>query len=212
MKHILIYGGSFDPPHLGHIKTACAVQKKIFFDKFLFVPCKQPVLKANSLTTSEQRLDMLKLALAPYSEFKFEIDTRELDRDTPSFMVDTLTSFQEDYKNNASFTLLLGMDAFLELPRWHQWEKILTLCDLLVMQRAGEHQPKEIPDSLPCKLTFFEAGYYPIASSTLRERIKAGDELEKDLLSEAVYDYIITHQLYQNRCKDIKNGSVENKK
>lgn len=203
MNNILIYGGSFDPPHLGHIKTACAVQHNFSFDKFIFIPCKQSVLKNKCLTTSEQRLDMLKLALAPYSEFKFEIDTRELDRDTPSFMVDTLISFQEEYKNNASITLLLGMDAFLELPRWHQWEKLITLCDLLVMQRENAHQNKVISpllktalDTSPCKLNFFEAGNYPIASSTLRKRIHAGEQLEKDLLSEAVYDYIVTHQLY----------------
>lgn len=198
MKNILIYGGSFDPPHLGHIKTACAVQKKFAFDRFIFVPCKQPVLKAESLASPKQRLDMLELALAPHAQFKFEIDTRELDRDTPSFMVDTLISIQQDYKNNASITLLLGMDSFLELPRWHQWKKIITLCDLLVIQRAGEHHPKEISFLLPCRLNFFDAGNYPIASSKLRERIKAGEQLEKNLLPEAVYDYIMIHRLYQS--------------
>jgi len=192
MKRLLIYGGSFDPPHLGHIKTACVVQKKFKFDEFLFVPCKSPVLKAKSIASSEQRLAMLKLALAPYPEFK--IDTRELTRDTPSFMVDTLTSIQQDYKNNASITLLLGMDAFLELPRWHQCEKLITLCDLLVMQRADDHKNPKIPAELQAKLkhvTFFDAGNYPIASSALRKK------LEKNLLPQAVYDYIITHQLYQ---------------
>ena len=152
MNNILIYGGSFDPPHLGHIKTASAVQKKFNFDTFFFVPCKQPVLKSKSIASSAQRLDMLKLALTSYSQFEFQIDTRELDRDTPSFMLDTLTSFQEEYKNKASITLLLGMDAFLELPRWHQWKKILTCCDLLVMQRAGEDQNKTISRELEAAL------------------------------------------------------------
>lgn len=204
MKRLLIYGGSFDPPHLGHIKTASAVQKKFNFDTFFFVPCKQPVLKSKSIASSAQRLDMLKLALTSYSQFEFQIDTRELDRDTPSFMLDTLTSFQEEYKNKASITLLLGMDAFLELPRWHQWKKILTCCDLLVMQRAGEDQNKTISRELEaalhassCQLIFFEAGNYPIASSTLRKRIKAGEELEGNLLPKAVYDYITAHHLYQ---------------
>ena len=204
MKRFLIYGGSFDPPHFGHIKTACTVQQKLAFDKFIFVPCKQSVLKTKSVATSEQRLHMLKLALAPYSCFNFEIDTREFDRDTPSFMVDTLESFQKEYKHNASFTLLLGMDAFLELPQWHQWKKILTLCDLLIMQRRGSDEPKAIPYSLKKILdtssymfNFFEAGHYPIASSILREHIKTNQKLKKDLLPEAVYDYIITHQLYQ---------------
>jgi len=197
MKRILIYGGSFDPPHLGHIKTACAVQEKFAFDEFLFVPCKQSVLKATSIATPEQRLDMLKLALAPHAEFKFKIDTRELDRDTPSFMVETLVSFQQEYKQQVSITLLLGMDSFLEIQQWHQWEKIITLCDLLVMQRAGEEHPQKIPFLLPCKLTFFEAGSYPIASSTLRKRIHAGEQLEKNLLSQAVYDYMMHHKLYR---------------
>lgn len=204
MKRILIYGGSFDPPHLGHIKTACAVQKKFMFDKFLFVPCKQSVLKSDSIATPEQRLDMLKLALTPYPAFGFKIDTRELDRETPSFMIETLTSFQQEYKHHASFTLLLGMDSFLDLTRWHQWKKILTLCDLLVMQRAGEQQRQKLPSELEtalntssCKLNFIDAGSYFIASSTLRERIKSGEKLEDNLLSELVYDYIKVHQLYQ---------------
>jgi len=208
IKPILIYGGSFDPPHLGHIKTACAVQQTFSFEKFIFVPCKQSVLKNKSIATNKQRLDMLKLALEPYAnaKFRFEIDTRELDRDTPSYMVDTLESFHLDnhYINHASFTLLLGMDAFLDFPRWHQWEKILTLCDLLIMQRAGFHQNKPIPQELQaalntssCKLHFFEAGNYPIASSTLRERINAHETLEKNQLPKAVHDYIKAHQLYQ---------------
>lgn len=212
MNNILIYGGSFDPPHLGHINTACAVQQAFGFDQFIFVPCKQSVLKTKSLATSEQRLDMLKLALAPYSKlksksnFNFEIDTRELDRNTPSYMLDTLESLHQDKKNiNPSFTLLLGMDAFQEFPRWHQWEKILTQCDLLIMQRAGIQKNQAIPHELQaalntssCKLNFFEAGDYPIASSILRERMKAGEPLEKNLLPEAVYEYIRDHQLYQS--------------
>ncbi len=203
MKRILIYGGSFDPPHLGHIETACAVQKAFQFDTFIFVPCKQSVLKGKSVATNEQRLDMLKLALLPYAQFKFKIDTRELDRDTPSFMLETLESFHHDDNHPVSLTLLLGMDAFLELPRWHQWEKILTLCDLLIMQRAGYHQQHAIPKTLKSALNtcsskciFFEAGHYPIASSTLRERIKAGKKLEENLLPEKVYEYIKTHHVY----------------
>ena len=201
MKQLLIYGGTFDPPHLGHIETACAVQAKFSFDQFLFVPCKLPVLKAQNVASPKQRFEMLKLALLPYPQFK--IDTRELDRDTPSFMVDTLKSFHREYKNNISVTLLLGMDAFLELPRWHQWEQIMMLCDLIVMQRAGDHNNK-IPEALQAKLnasscmvTFFEAGNYPIASSTVRSMLQAGETLETNLLPEAVYNYIRTHQLYQ---------------
>lgn len=206
-KRILIYGGSFDPPHLGHLKTACAVQRAYEFDRFIFVPCKQSVLKNKSLATGEQRFEMLKLALAPYlnAAYHFEIDKRELERETPSYMLETLESFQrDDDKHSASFTLLLGTDAFQNFTRWHQWENILKLCDLLIMQRADIHQNKSIPQNLKtaistscCQLQYIEAGHYPIASSTLRQRIHEGESLEKNLLSEAVYDYIKTNHLYQ---------------
>lgn len=212
LPNLLIYGGSFDPVHNGHLNTAQAIQNHMKFDRFLFLPCKTPVLKNPATASCEQRIQMLKLGLAPYSQFS--IDSREINRDTPSFMVDTLQSFRDELGINLSITLLIGMDAFLNLPQWHNWQNILKYCNLLVMQRAQttiEIMPKVLKDLLITHEVFdktellnhpfgkiyqYNAGQYPVSSSLIRHRIKEGRSI-KELLPENVYLYIIQQHLYQ---------------
>ena len=136
MKNLVIYGGTFDPPHLGHLNTALAIQDILHFDRLIFLPCKTPVLKQATLASSEQRVNMLKLALEGYSNF--DIDLREITRITPSFMVETLESFRQDLGDQVAITLCLGSDAFLQLPQWHSWRKILKLSNVLVIKRAPD--------------------------------------------------------------------------
>lgn len=211
MKNIVIYGGTFDPPHYGHLNTACAIQNHIHFDRFIFLPCKTPVLKAAALASSKHRLAMLKLALSNTPEF--EIDTREITRSTPSFMVETLESFRHELGENTAISLCIGMDAFLQLPHWKSWNKILKLSHLIVMKRATINE-KKLPDLLKKlllanevfdpsdvrtrphgKIYCFDAGQYPISSSWLREEIQAGRDI-KNHLPETVYHYIKTQALY----------------
>lgn len=210
---ILIYGGAFDPPHLGHIKIAQAVQQVFSFKNFIFVPSKIPVLKAASLASAKQRIAMLNLALEDYPDFK--IDTREITRDTPSYMVDTLDSFRKELGQHEAITLLLGRDAFLALPQWHRWEMILKLCNLLIVDREGttDHLP-EILKSLNKShettnkdtvliepysyIYYFNAGHYQISSQWLREQIKQGKKVS-EYLSPKVSDYIKFNKLYSKR-------------
>jgi nicotinate-nucleotide adenylyltransferase len=213
MKNMAIYGGTFDPPHLGHVKTAQAVQHYFQFDKLTFMPCKIPVLKGSALATSQQRLEMLKLALADYQNFT--IDTRELDRDTPSYMVDTLMSIRKEWGDSIAITLCIGMDTFLQLPEWHAWQDILGLCHLLVMKRAvatKETLPNVLKKLLlssetsekQCLLTqpngkiyCFDAGQYPISSTSIRLKIQRGEDVSS-YLSETVYQYIMMQALYRS--------------
>lgn len=131
---ILIYGGSFDPPHFGHLDTALNVQHYFRFEQFIFLPCKTPLLKKNALASPLQRLEMLQILIKGYPEFS--ISTIELDRDTPSYMSETLEQFRRDYGPEVSITLLLGRDAFLNLQKWHGWEKIPKLCNVLMIHRS----------------------------------------------------------------------------
>jgi len=211
LNNILIYGGSFDPPHLGHLNTAIAVQNHFQFERFVFLPCKTPVLKQAATATCKQRLEMLKLALAPYPAF--EIDQREIQRKTPSYMLDTLQSFREELGENTSITLLLGMDAFLQLPKWHAWDKILDLSHLLII-----HRPKIDSQTLNEQLKIvlkthevldkaellkqpfgtiyqYNAGEYAISSSCLRQKMKAGESI-RTYLPETVYQYIKQEKPY----------------
>lgn len=212
LHNILIYGGSFDPPHFGHIKTVLAVQNQVQFERVIFLPCKTPVLKKATTASCDQRIQMLKLALT--GQLEFEIDPREIQRDTPSYMVDTLQSFRDELGENISITLLLGMDAFLQLPQWHAWHKLLELSHLLVMKRAHVDN-KIMPEQLKSllnkheiynetelakqsrgKIYQYNAGEYSISSSDLRGKIKSGEDVQS-YLPELVYQYINENKIYK---------------
>lgn len=211
MHNILIFGGSFDPPHSGHLNTALAIQKNISFERFIFLPCKTPVLKKATTASCDQRIDMLKRMLAPYPGF--EIDLREIQRETPSFMVDTLANFREELGNKLSITLLMGLDAFLQLPQWHAWHKLLDLSHLLVMTRAEidiQTMPAQLKTLLKHheildktelfnqphgKIYQYNAGEYAISSSSLRQKMEAGEDV-RPYLPESVYQYINKQNIY----------------
>jgi nicotinate-nucleotide adenylyltransferase len=210
MHSIAIFGGTFDPVHQGHLQTSLNIQHYFKFDDYYFLPCKTPTLKSASLANSKQRLDMLKLAVKNYPEFK--IDRREMDRDSPSYMTETLLSFRQEYPND-SITLIIGYDAFLSLPRWHQWENLIALANILVINRR-QYQDNDLDKALELlihsnqcknpidllhvksgKLAFFDAGNYDISSTDIRLDIKNRQHLA-DKIPPEVLEYIISHHLY----------------
>ena len=182
------------------------------FERVIFLPCKSPVLKKNAIATTEQRLEMLALALAPYPSWT--IDCREITRETPSFMVNTLESFRKEYGPTTALSLLMGADAFLELPQWHRWQDILALSHLIIMHRTTSmplsktlhtlllhHETKEKHRLLnePCGTIYrCHAGDYPISSRTLRDKIKNGENVRRDLPT-SVYQYLTDHNIYTPR-------------
>ncbi|KTD82351.1 nicotinate-nucleotide adenylyltransferase [Legionella waltersii] len=212
MYSIALFGGAFDPVHNGHIKTSLSVQSHYQFDAFFFVPCKSPTIKAESIASPQQRLDMLDLAIKPYPQFK--IDTREIERSSPSYMVDTLTSFRDDHQD-ASLTLIVGYDAFLSLPKWHQWEALISLANLLVINR-NQYSNEKLPEKLEILLKnhrqddlanivesksgiiqFYDAGNYDLSSSAIRHLLKSNADLVSYEIPKEVHDYIKLQGLYQ---------------
>lgn len=209
MQRIAIFGGTFDPVHEGHIQTSIKIQHAFHFDDYYFLPCKNPLLKSSPTATPNQRIDMLRLALAEYPFFK--IDLREMMRDTPSYMIDTLSSFRMEYAK-ACITLIIGYDAFLSLPQWHQSNKILKLANVLVINRnssqqvtteelqklMNSHQSEEKEVLLNNKFGIiycFNAGNYDISSTRIREQIK-NKQTTGDALNTRVLEYIKSSRLY----------------
>lgn len=211
MNNLLLYGGTFDPPHLGHLQIARNVQAFFQFERFIFLPCKTPILKPAASANAFHRIKMLCLNLE--NDPFFEIDLREIRRSSPSFMVDTLRSYHDEKGPKTAISILLGMDAFMQLPKWHQWGSLLDNCHLLVVQRPGidtTNIPQTLRDLLqqrevttPSQLLNtaagciyrFDAGNYPIASSTLRK-----DPSQKAIdLAEPVHQYIKQQGLYTPR-------------
>ena len=129
-----IFGGTFDPVHYGHLKPALDVKNALNLDEVRFIPNLDPPHRDSPWLPVEQRKQLLEIALCEQSGFV--LDERELNRQGKSFMVDTLVSLHDEFPQ-AHLCLILGMDAIAGLKQWHQWEKILTICHIVVTQRPG---------------------------------------------------------------------------
>lgn len=127
-----ILGGTFDPIHYGHLRTALDVQQHLSLDEVRFIPCGEPPHRISPVAEPLQRLAMVRAAIA--GQVKFTVDDREIRRDGPSYMVDTLISLKKDFKSE-SLCLILGTDAFNGLEQWYQWQQIFDLANIVVMRR-----------------------------------------------------------------------------
>ena len=136
---ICILGGTFDPVHFGHLRPALDVQQTLGVEKVWLLPCGLPPHRARPGLSAAQRLELLELAID--AEDGLAIDGRELQRDGPSYMVDTLESLRVE-AGEQPVCLALGVDALAQLDSWHRWRDILSLCHLVVMQRPGGQWPK----------------------------------------------------------------------
>lgn len=216
--NVLIYGGSFDPIHHGHLKTAVNIQNFFHFDHVKFLPCKlSPIPKPSQFTASPQdRVEMLKRALTAYPHsYHFEIDGREIQRQTPSYTVTTLMAYRKELGEETPITLVLGVDALHQLPQWHQWEKLIHLANFLVINRSSypdktitmpeaiknlveQHEtrdPKALLTTAHGLIYHFDAGNFEISSSLIRKLHQENKELTP-FLPQAVIDYLIEKKLY----------------
>ncbi len=132
-----IFGGTFDPIHYGHIKPALSVKQTLNLTQIRFIPNRIPPHRTAPWLSAEQRLSLLQTALKQYPDIV--IDQRELNRDGPSYMVDTLQSLKKDFPDSG-ICLIIGMDAFYGITRWQQWRRLFDLCHLVVTTRPGFEQ------------------------------------------------------------------------
>lgn len=129
-----ILGGTFDPVHFGHLRTALDVQQALSLDEVRFIPCGEPPHRNKPLAEPLQRLSMVRAAIA--GQKKFTVDDREIRRGGPSYMVDTLASLKQDFKDQA-LCLIIGTDAFNGLDQWHQWQRVFDFANVVVMRRPA---------------------------------------------------------------------------
>ena len=140
MSPIGIFGGTFDPIHYGHLRTAFEVQDALSLAEVRFVPCGDPPHRGVTFAAADVRARMVELATR--DQTGFIVDDRELRRDGPSYSVDTLKSFRQEFPGR-SLCLIVGMDAFLGLPQWHRWAEILDFAHMAVAHRPGWTAPSE---------------------------------------------------------------------
>jgi nicotinate-nucleotide adenylyltransferase len=197
---VALFGGSFDPPHHGHIAIATSAADIFDLDKVLFAPVGRQPLKADmTVATFADRLAMVELACKVDKRFVVsELDSPRSDG-TPNYTIDTLTKAQEEFPEARLFNLV-GADSFLSLPRWHEPERLLEAAEWIVVSRPGF--PLADLDSLG--LTSLQKGrvhllqtvHEDVAATDLRERLEAGDGCT-DVLAPEVGAYIDSHGLYR---------------
>lgn len=201
-----IYGGTFNPVHYGHLRTALEVGEIFGLQQLRMIPCRLPVHRQQPEVAAEQRWQMLNLAIADTPQLM--ADRRELDRDGPSYMVDTLQSLAWE-NPGVGLILFVGNDAFAGLERWHRWQQLFDYAHIVVMTRPGHPLPKLSP-WLEARLTndagqlqrqnagflFFQAvTALEISATAIRELIAAGRD-PKFLLPDQVIAFIRQHKLY----------------
>lgn len=186
MTKVGIFGGTFDPIHVGHLSIAQAALECVPLDRIIFVPTRRSPLKDRGPFASEQdRLSMLRLATT--GEPRFTVSTIELDRQGTSYTVDTL----ELLRNEGELYLVLGADAMSKFPRWRSPERIRELAVLLVASRPGTPDP-----SGDERLIVFDAPCLDISSRELRARAARGRSL-RYLVPDEARRHLEAHGLYR---------------
>jgi len=134
-----IFGGTFDPVHYGHLRTAWELRSLLDLAELRFMPCAQPPLKAAARASGPQRVAMLEAAISRYDGFA--VDQRELSREGPSYTVDTLRELRDELPDTP-LCLIIGMDAWRSFTHWERWQDILDLSHIVVAHRPGNTLPQ----------------------------------------------------------------------
>jgi nicotinate-nucleotide adenylyltransferase len=154
-QRIAFFGGSFDPPHLGHIGIAHAAQTALHLDTVLFTPVGMQPLKPNGSTAGyEDRVAMTELAIQGVPEFAICLADAPNPNGTPNYTIDTLLNLRKQFPSAALFTLM-GADSLLSLPHWHRGAEVPFLAPLVVASRPGEHL-EDLAAILPAGLSIRE--------------------------------------------------------
>lgn len=210
-KIIGILGGTFDPVHLGHLHIANEIYQQLHPKEIRFIPCYLPVHRTKPQATVMQRIAMLNLALEDKPHFV--LDQREIQRAEPSYMIDTLHSLRTEFPQE-SLCLILGSDAFAGFDCWKQWQEILELCHLIVIDRPearvnlnpilsdlvkqrGTTQTSIVQQNSAGAILLLPISPCPISATAIRDKIKHHLPVSPEL-NPKVWEYIIQHQIYQN--------------
>lgn len=210
MSSIGIFGGTFDPVHYGHLRTAFEMLQALRFSEVRFMPCGNPPHRGAVFADAALRLEMVRVATA--GQEGFVVDDRELMRSGPSYSVDTLQALRAEFPDH-SLALIIGMDAFLGLPTWHHWQDILGLSHIVVAHRPGWGAPDMGPlgdllaergthniDRLHEKnfghIYIHDVTQLEISSTDIRKLVAAGRD-PRFLMPDAVRDVILNSACYQ---------------
>ena len=204
-----VFGGTFDPVHYGHLRSALEVKEIFGLTEVRLIPSAQPPHREQPAASALMRLHMLELAIK--NQPGLIIDTRELNRQGASYMVDTLKSLRQEFPNEP-LLLFIGSDAFNHLKTWRQWQHLFDAAHIVVMTRPGFEiqnideffkarlatETTELAHNLAGKLYFQQVTQLDISATAIRNMI-AEQQNPGFLLPDTVIKYIVQHNLYQRR-------------
>ncbi len=206
-KMVGIYGGSFDPIHYGHLRTALEVQEIFGLEQLRLIPCYQSPLKQTPQATALQRVAMVQLAIK--NQATLCCDAREIRREKPSYTVETLASLRSELPDCA-LLLFIGSDAFNQLPNWYCWQQLFDYAHIVVMTRPAV-QNNALTDFFATRLVktveslktenagklFFQPVTQLDISATAIRQLIAQNRNPQFLLPDTVLAYINKHNLYK---------------
>lgn len=192
--NIGIFGGAFNPPHVGHLIVAESVREQLRLDKVIFVPSADPPHRRDvSRASGQARLEMTSLAIKGNAHF--EASDAELSRPGKSYTIDTLLMF-ESLHPRARLHLLIGSDNLLEFHTWKSPREIIVRCELVVFQRPG-FAMTDVKNEYSKSARLVNVPHIAISSSEIRRRVKMGRSI-RYLTPAAVEEYIFRHGLYRD--------------
>lgn len=199
MQRVGILGGTFDPPHIGHLILGEYTAEALELDCLLFVPAADPPHKQSQRKTAvHHRLAMVKLALADNP--RFQLSRVDVDRDGPHYSVDMVRIIQRQHPG-AEMYFVMGGDSLRDLPKWYQPEVLIGLCRLAVMRRPGDHVTPEMHaallPTLAERVVMIDAPVLEISSTQITQRIH-DDQSVRYVVPDVVRAYIHDNELYRN--------------
>lgn len=190
-----IFGGTFNPIHLGHLLNIEFVRDKLNLDRVLIIPAKDPVHKnIYDKVAPLDRMEMLKIAVKNNSYF--EISSLEIDRESASYTFYTLNELKDKYKNN-EFYLIIGSDSFNQLDTWKSFLEILKSVNIAVIRRPGDSELRKDLMIKALNVIPINNPEINISSTLIRERVKLGKSI-RYMVPDEVIDYINLRGLYKN--------------
>lgn len=217
--NIGLFGGTFNPIHRCHLQVADQVRQTMGLDRVLFIPAGSPPLKDHALAPAADRMIMTRLATEPYAWA--DVSSIEVDRPGPSYSVDTVTALRHEHPDDQLF-FLVGADAFADILSWREPERLLTLCEFIVMSRPdhsfeslrllplftyeeparlraldrGELSQERVTLSSGARIWLVHVPSCPVSATQVRAAVHKGAPLDA-LLPEGVRSYILRQRLYR---------------
>lgn len=211
-----VFGGTFDPIHYGHLRSALELCERLHLSQLRVMPCAVPSHRASPHCSAQQRADMVELAVK--GESRLVYDGRELQRAGPSYTIDSLMELRAELGHSVSLNLVMGCDAVLDINSWHRWEEILDWAHVLVIARPGwqlpeqgevsqwlaQHaldEPQGLVEKVSGSVYIEQLRPLDISSTEIRNLLASGQSV-RYLMPEPVLDYIEEHGLYETKKRE----------